>query len=143
MCLIIDANCISEFLGNSPAAKPVAQWLMKRTSKLALGGSKLSGEYRKCGRILLILKELQARGQIHKCSDDLVDMKEAEIDGNIKSDDPHIIAIAILSGARLLYSHDQLLHMDFSRLAPKGKIYQSENHAHLLQSAPCCTQHPA
>lgn len=46
-----------------------------------------------------------------------------------RSDDPHVIALAQLSGARLLYSNDGLLRQDFSDKKllnePPGKVYLS------------------
>ena len=46
---------------------------------------------------------------------------------NLKSDDPHIIALALVNGARLLYSNDLALQKDFRNAKlvskPKGKIY--------------------
>lgn len=45
----------------------------------------------------------------------------------LKSNDPHIIALARVSGARLLYSKDQKLQEDFKKKEfisqPGGKIY--------------------
>lgn len=46
-----------------------------------------------------------------------------------QSDDPHILALAVVSGARLLYSNDRLLQHDFKNLAlinqPRGKVYST------------------
>ena len=47
--------------------------------------------------------------------------------GAVKSDDPHIIALAQVSGARLLYSNDKSLQQDFKNKDlinnPRGKVY--------------------
>ena len=45
-----------------------------------------------------------------------------------QSDDPHILALAQIGGARLLYSDDQPLHGDFKNAAlldPPGAIYST------------------
>lgn len=67
----------------------------------------------------------------------------------LTSDDPHVIALAIESGARLLYSHDHKLQDDFrdSALinAPRGKVYSTEvnrdltpGHLRLMREARRC-----
>ena len=58
-----------------------------------------------------------------------------------KSDDQHVVALASVSGCRVVYSHDGALHGDLtntSLLTPKCKIYQDETHVHLLYAAPPC-----
>ena len=53
--------------------------------------------------------------------------KKLKAEQKCRSNDLHIIALAIVSGARLLYSQDQLLQQDFRDKAlidqPRGKIY--------------------
>ena len=63
--------------------------------------------------------------------DDIVKSRVEEIEesGSFKSDDPHVIALAQISGARLLYSNDPDLQQDFGdkRLidSPRGKVYST------------------
>ena len=65
------------------------------------------------------------------------------------SDDEHVIALAQLSGARLLYSNDGDLHTDFRNKhlidQPRGKVYSTLKqqdytlgHRQLLESPPKC-----
>ena len=65
------------------------------------------------------------------------------------SNDEHVIALAQISGARLLYSNDGDLHEDFGdkRLIdePRGKVYSTKEqrdytsaHQKLLESPPKC-----
>lgn len=53
--------------------------------------------------------------------------QQIEREGIIKSDDPHVLALAQVSGARLLYSNDQDLSDDFRDRrfidSPQGKVY--------------------
>ena len=55
--------------------------------------------------------------------------EELKDDGEYKSDDPHILALAQVSGVRLLYTNDRPLHGDFGnkRLIdnPRGKVYST------------------
>ena len=65
------------------------------------------------------------------------------------SNDEHVIALAQISGARLLYSNDKDLHSDFTNRAlvdgPRGKIYTTRKkldftpaHRRLLERPPPC-----
>lgn len=50
----------------------------------------------------------------------------------LRSDDPHGVALAQVSGARLLYSNDRALQQDFGNKqlvdAPRGKVYTTRVH---------------
>ena len=70
------------------------------------------------------------------------------------SNDEHVIALAQISGARLLYSNDRNLHADFrnKRLIdePRGKVYTTRRqrdytsvHQQLLESPPKCASQGA
>ena len=43
-----------------------------------------------------------------------------------QSDDPHVIALARVSGTRLLYTNDNALERDFKKLIPKGIIFTTK-----------------
>ena len=55
--------------------------------------------------------------------------KELNEEGRCHSNDTHVIALAQITGARLLYSNDKDLHEDFKnkRLIdePRGKVYST------------------
>ena len=66
-----------------------------------------------------------------------------------ESDDPHIIALAQISGARLLYTNDLALQRDFRKrdliADPRGKVYSThrrddytEAHRKLLSNRTLC-----
>jgi hypothetical protein len=67
----------------------------------------------------------------------VVDVKTNEVAQQCVSDDPHIIALALESGARFLCSLDQDLHTDFTNPqlvnAPRGHVYQNVAHEHLIR----------
>lgn len=145
MCIIIDANVASQVFSPSPAADPktVIDWIDFGGGKLIVGG-RLKMEL---GRLQLAsrwIRERERSGKVKVVSDRLVDTEEARllISGRCKSNDQHIIALARVSRARLLYSHDQTLHDDFRnhRLIskPRGSIYtNARNCAHLLVEDLC------
>ena len=75
--------------------------------------------------------------------------EEVQATGGYQSDDPHVLALAQLSGARLLYSNDAVLQRDFTnhRLLdnPRGKVYSTRvnqgftrTHRRLLQQRDLC-----
>jgi hypothetical protein len=137
MCIIIDANCAADFANAAPEAAPIAKWLLSSSSKIAIGGTKLKAEYSKVKRLTKVSLTLQSRGQIYIRDADVVDQKEQHIKAVIHhaSDDEHILALAMISGARLVYSHDKALHQDFCDphiLSPRGRVYQNADHVHLL-----------
>lgn len=140
MLLIIDANCATQALGTPPSPDfgPVLNVLVSGKGKLAVGGSKLMNEYKRLGPVMRYLKVLDQAGRSKRVSDAQVDAEEVAVLAGfaLVSDDPHILALARVSGARLLCSKDQGLHADFTNsqiiARPRGKVYQNAAHAHLL-----------
>ena len=143
MCLIVDANCASALCNGDNEAKPVKNWLLNVRSHLAVGGTKQAAEYRSMTKFLGLIALLDSRGQLRRFANEAVDARESDLLAAMatQSNDAHIIALAQESGARLLYSHDQLLHADFRNqelLAPRGHVYQTADHSHLLRNATPC-----
>ncbi len=75
--------------------------------------------------------------------------RELESGNALRSDDAHIIALARVSGARLLYSNDHSLQQDFTdhRLVsnPRGKVFSTRQtsaltsaHRNLLANKNLC-----
>jgi hypothetical protein len=138
--LIIDANVASNALRDPPRPEfvPICEALFSGSARMVHGG-KLTDEYLRIGSIRSALSQLDRAGRV-------VVLIRAEVDaferlladaGVCESDDPHIIAIAQLSGARLLCSNDQDLHRDFTNKdlvdKPRGSVYQNESHKHLIR----------
>lgn len=141
MLLIVDANCASKALCAEPTPDfaPILSALLLGKRKLALGGSKQREEYRKLTSVWRLIRVLDQAGRTRLTSDVAVEHEEALIKLSLQmtSDDPHIIALARITGTRLLCSHDQALHADFCNprilSKPRGKVYQNAGHAHLLK----------
>jgi hypothetical protein len=141
MCLIIDANCAAETLTNNPSPdfNPVITALMSNKAVMVRGGTKLIEEYKRVNSVWRFIALLDRAGKSIVVSTSEVDRVEQQllISGSLKSDDPHIIALAQVSGARLLCSKDQALHEDFGNKAlidkPRGSIYQKSSHSKLLK----------
>ena len=89
-------------------------------------------------------------------NDEAVDDRASQLEREnaCRSDDEHVVAVAQLGGARLLYSNDADLQADFGDKAlvdrPRGKVYSTRIHddltpAHrrLLANRSLCTQRRA
>ena len=128
MCAIVDANVANEVFGDiRPAAgKAFFDWIDKGNGRLVAGG-KLKIELAMVGKFKEWALEANRSGRLKSRDDTEVDRKTLELESQRahKSNDPHIIALAQVSGARLLYSNDLDLHQDFKNKKliqnPRGK----------------------
>lgn len=131
MCAIVDASVIGEVFGRArsrtPAAQKFFEWLNAGTGILVIGG-KLRNELEK-SKVFRdwSLTAVQA-GKLRSVKDDAVDLKTHQLSEFIRErDDPHVIALAQISGARLLYSNDRGLIRHFNNAqfisCPEGSVY--------------------
>ena len=140
MCAIVDANVVSEVFGSNlpPAGEKFFDWLNKGSGRLVVGGKLLeelkqsSADFRRWG------KEAQLAGKMRIVNESEVDARTEQIqsEGTIRSDDPHVIALAQVSRARLLYSNDGNLQKDFNNKSliddPRGKVYSTSGDGSFL-----------
>lgn len=141
MDVIIDANCSASALCPQPHAEfaPLMQAILNGSLRIQYGGTKLTEEYMRLGQVWKFLRVLDQAGRVAVVARAAVDEEEKRLaeECQLKSDDPHVLAIARISGARLLCSRDQALHQDFGNPQiinkPRGKIYQCASHAKLLK----------
>lgn len=146
MSVIVDANCAPSVFSRDPASvfKPVFDAIHNGSVKLVFGGRKLKCEYKKMTAVWTYIKKLDQAGKARLVSDTTVDTEQSHLEANfaLTSNDPHILALARVSSARLLCSHDRALHTDFTNpkiiCKPRGSIYQNLSHAHLIKK--CCLQ---
>lgn len=155
MCTILDANVKHEVFGEGErpgAGREYFEWINgKRESKslkLIVGG-KLTQELVVDRRVSDWLSEGFRRGRVVQISDeDLLEAKGRIENVVLKSNDSHVIELAISSGARLLYSNDKNLQNDFTSgeiiNEPRGKVYSTlisrnvdNSKRRLLKSAQC------
>lgn len=150
MCVIIDASVASLVFGQSPSPdfRPVIDWLVSpdRDGRLAYGGRLKRELFTVRGARRFILR-LRGAGRATLFPDAAVDAKEKELKrgGLCLSNDQHIIALAIVSGARTLCSNnDKKRHLfaDFKNKAlidhPRGGIYRGPSHWRLLRHTSSC-----
>lgn len=155
MCVIVDSNAAHQIFTDKPsdAGKELFSWISKGKARLVTGGRHLY-ELRGSGKEarILISQTIQSGVARRLCPHRVTEReKKVQQEFQLKSDDPHIIALAQLSGARLLFSNDRDLHLDFrdSRLihSPYGHIYTTvddkerrftQEHANLLERENLC-----
>ena len=149
MCAIVDANVAREVFSHPrPAAgAEFFKWINRESGRLVAGGKLLEELNRTSAREWA--RQATIAGRIRSVDDAEVDARAAELRESCISDDPHVIALAQVSGARLLYANDGDLHRDFGdkRLldGPRGKVYSTrddkgfrERHRRLLRRRDLC-----
>lgn len=143
MCLIVDANVANQICQAdvSEDSQPVVKWIEEKGGRIVYGG-KLTAELSVSGEVRRWLSRLVQAGRAFRVLDDDVnaEIELLETSGECTSNDAHILALARLSGARVLYSNDQALHADFTNpnlISPRGRVYQRRTHEHLLRRAQC------
>ncbi len=134
MCSIVDANVAHEAFGDArqrnEAGRRFFDWLSAGEGKLVLGG-KLSNELGAIRNFREWAAQAVQAGIVQSVDDAAVNEEARELESRnaMRSDDAHIIALARISGARLLYSNDQRLQEDFTdyRLInrPRGKVFST------------------
>ena len=131
MCAILDASVAAEvFRPNGPeAGVEFLNWIKDGAGRLVVGG-KLLEELNRTSAREWARQALNA-GLIRSVSARKVNTRTETLqnEGSCSSDDPHVIALAQVSGARLLYSNDNKLQRDFKNktliYGPRGKVYST------------------
>lgn len=142
MCVVIDANVLSCVLCSSNELHedflPILKWILLGKAKMSLGGKLYTEEIaKKQISFLPFIKELIRLNKIHLFNNAQVESMTNEIQGKITDsdfDDPHIIALLIVSKATILCSNDcrlfKYVHMikDLNAGSINPKIYTSKHH---------------
>ena len=156
MCAIVDTNVVGELWdgGRSAAGQCFRRWVEGPSGRLVVGGQ-IRQELGSSSAARW-LQELDRAGKLTRVDDSRVDRQAARLrsvpasdPSSCRSDDHHVIALAQISGARLLYTNDGVLQDDFKtkRLidGPRGKVFSTlENrdftpgHRRLLANRSLC-----
>lgn len=139
MCVILDVNLIGRFKKDpvDEDMKPVHQWLERKNGKIVYSDTdKFRKEWDRGGGYTL-RRQLQRRDKLKLVSAQDVQEKNDEIKGEIKSDDPHIIALALIVEVKVLVSKDNKLIADYKVHVSQGKVYKTKSHSHLLTKDTC------
>ena len=134
MCGIVDANVANEVFGEDcpPAGGRFFDWLGSPRGQLVVGGE-LRRELSRDHRFVRWLGSAIRYGRARTITDEAVEERADDLQRRdiCKSNDEHVLALAIASGARLLYTNDNLLMDDFRNRnivpGPPGKIYTTRD----------------
>ena len=153
MCAIVDANVTFEVFGRKQTEAGVRfrDWLDGSRGRLVVGGRNLTelahnGNFRRW-----FVEARRSTGRVRQVGRGKIEAQEEELrqGGVFRSDDEHVLALALVSGARLLYSNDGALKEDFSNAiiinAPEGQVYTTHEsksftpeHHELLETESLC-----
>lgn len=137
MCAILDANTFHKFKDPSDEdMKPVWKWLESKNGKIVYANTEKFEQEWYRGGMDPIRDQLMRSGQLKLVSQDIQE-KESELNDTIRSDDPHIIALAVIGEVKVLISEDRKLIQDFKEYVSQGKVYKTKGHKHLLTKDTC------
>lgn len=153
MCAIVDANVVHEVFGsNRPeAGVKFLEWLDAGRGYLVVGGKPLRelGGSSEGFRNWAVQAQLAGRMKIE--NEHKVNTKGAALlaERRCRSNDHNMLALAQVSGARLLYSNDRNLQQDFKDSliinSPRGRVYSTltnkdfvPSHRRLLRRRDLC-----
>lgn len=133
MCAIVDASVVGKVFnpGRSGAAEKFYNWISTGEGRLVVGG-KVLNELDKNSNFRAWRQQALQAGKVKIINENLVNEGIKDL-WNEKlsygSNDPHVLALAQVSGARLLYADDENLQQDFTNKAlidrPRGKVYST------------------
>ncbi len=153
MCVIVDTNTLSKLRDpRDENLEPVRKWLAKKNGKIVYSNTeKFSTEWKKAGMELWV-RERSRANQLRLVTEG-VQEKENELKGKIKSDDEHIIALALVAKVEVLVSYsegprhggrrsgaigDRKLFDDFrEKNLVGGKVYTRKEHKRMLTKDTC------
>jgi hypothetical protein len=143
VCLIVDANVSATLLAQSSA---IIEWLFgKRGNPRLVAAGKLRAELAKHDAVRRQLVALDRAGRLRSADAEKLRLEERRLHAGRKcvSNDSHVLALAIVSGARTLATDDNALAGDFRNKSiidrPRGSVYRDPHtHAHLLRHTSSC-----
>ena len=151
MCAIIDTNIAHEVFGrNRPEAGVKFFDRINSGKMMLLVGGQLRKELFKIGHTKQWIQQALISGEAKLITKGVNELTEQLNNEDMcKSNDPHVIALAKIGGARLLYSNDTDLRDDFKNRylidKPRGKVYStrknrrfSDSHKDLLARTDLC-----
>jgi hypothetical protein len=153
VCAIVDNNVRHEVFGGqdtqTPAGKYFLDWLDSSRGALVIGGGlrRELGDYR---RFEVWFETAVQFGRARQVDDARVESETNHLlSQSIRSDDEHVLALARVSGARLLFTNDRDLQRDFQNPeivgGTRGRIYTTvertgvrRSHRDLLKRTDLC-----
>lgn len=129
MCIIIDNDVRSDFFGvnPSPVAAVIRKW-MDGGGRMVTGGKNFR-ELSSSEAVRKQIADLFRDGKLRRISDQDADDETDRVRPRCQSNDAHVVGLARISGARILFSNDAELIGDFGNRnlisAPRGRSIKS------------------
>ena len=148
MCAILDTNTFGRFRKEEDEnLEPVRKWLRRKNGRIVYSNTEKYKNEWKRGGMEDWIKERGRAGQYRLISEG-VEKKENELKGKIKSDDEHIIALALVAKVKILISYadyesgqtgDRDLFDDFrDKSLVGGRVYTRKAHAQRMLKKDTC-----
>ncbi|MCY4523394.1 MAG: PIN domain-containing protein [Halobacteriovoraceae bacterium] len=140
MCVIIDANMFGPYLkSNDQGMKFLKEWIEEHGGKITYSPtSSLKSEWNKSPNMWQLMVKYRERGKLKHIDKHKVEIIQKELlkKHDLKSNDSHIIALAMAAKVKVLVSKDQNLIEDFKNII-KGKTYKGTQQKKLLRKDTC------
>jgi len=146
MCIVIDSCTISSVFNsksrNHHEFEPILNWITNGEGKMVFGGTKYNKELSALGKYLRIIRELTTAGKCIILDKDQVDRVQGDLEAKYSHrdfDDPHIVAIVIVSKVRIVCTSERRAipwlkkNELYPRTIKKPKIYTSKQNRDLLK----------
>ena len=134
--MILDTNMYGRFLNQQDTdMEPVRDWMNKHGKVAYSPTITMKKELGKFPKMKDKLLEYSRAGVLRLINKDKVDATARKLK-NLRSNDSHIVALALCGNVKVLVSEDKTLHQDFKDIA-HGKIYQYKWQKHLLGKDTC------
>ena len=146
MCIIVDTNKLGTFLADPPDddSRPIHKWLDRRAGSIVYStGGRFAQEIQ--GRVRTRLADYvrDGRAKLIPASRFADDERDLKARADLRSDDPHVLALARAARVRLLYTADRDLISDFTDKrfidGPRGRVYSGARNASLLTRSVCAS----
>ena len=146
MCIIVDANKMGIFLAVPVREEvaPIYDWLHRHAGKIVYStGGKFAAEMGERTKQKLFRHAQAGRAKLIPAQEFAADEEHLQTNQFMRSDDPHVLALARFSRARVLYKSDSALIQDFKNKQlidkPRGRVYSRPTNAGLLTALTCPT----
>lgn len=121
MCIVIDTNRAADFARQEePYLKLLMTWI--NSGGKVISGGRLEAELFKVEKMRGLLTEWSKRGSLIRIPSPKIEAREAMVAPMCKSNDAHVIAVAIEGRADIVVTEDNILISDIKNRAIGGKF---------------------
>ena len=146
MPIIIDANCIANVFDKHCTKhdefSPVRDWIISGKGKMVYGGTKYEEELKLLSKYLPLIRYLKDVKKVVKGDKSKIDKYQSYVESirdDTDFDDPHLVAISVVTKCLLICSEDtrSIRHVKERKYYPKTfsrlpSYYTSSNNSNLL-----------